>query len=171
MQKDPVPNIFGLNVRPSSGEIVSPTSEESGRRSIRKDHLSKENRYQMAEPQSDNDSDLMSLESIVIKKEEKYRGIKRSLEYQNSHNDSVEEAFTPNFITKRSSIGEKDDKLESGIFYKHPPLVSVLDSDGHRYSNSSFTESMEGSEQIFSSNREDVEEFKHELKFPSNSSR
>lgn len=42
-----IPNIFGMNIRPSSGEIVSPTSEESSRHSVRKDHLSKDNRYQL----------------------------------------------------------------------------------------------------------------------------
>ena len=51
-----VPNIFGMNARPSSGEVVSPTSEEnSSRHSIRKDHLSKDNRYQMQDANfSDN---------------------------------------------------------------------------------------------------------------------
>jgi len=42
-----IPNIFGMNIRPSSGEIMSPTSEESSRHSVRRDHLSKDNHYQI----------------------------------------------------------------------------------------------------------------------------
>ena len=38
--KSNIPNIFGMNIRPSSGEVVSPTSESSAH-STRKDHLSK----------------------------------------------------------------------------------------------------------------------------------
>lgn len=67
--KNNIPNIFGMNIRPSSGEVVSPTSESSAH-SIRKDHLSKDNRYQLQDDASEeegNNSDLMSLESIVIK--------------------------------------------------------------------------------------------------------
>lgn len=174
--KDNIPNIFGMNIRPSSGEVMSPTSESS-RRTIRKDHLSKENRYQMQhDDYSDNNSeDLMSLESIVIKREHEHK-------HQHSGNDSIEEAFTPNFITKRSSVNNplhlEGEKAESVMFYRHdkelvpydyrPPLVSVLGSDGHRYAEEEdeFSESMEGSEQVFSSNREDVEEYKNDFRFP-----
>ena len=178
--KDSIPNIFGMNMRPSSGEVLSPTSEDSSRQSIRKDHLSKENRYQMhVDNSSENGSEEnMSLESIVIKKENAHK-------YQKSANDSVEEAFTPNFITKRSSNGNimvsEADKLESVIFYKHkeanpydyrPPLVSVLDSEGNRFDDEDeFSESVEGSEQMFSSNREDVEENKSAFEFPGDSSK
>jgi hypothetical protein len=163
--KDSIPNIFGMNIRPSSGEIVSPTSEESSRQSIRKDHLSKENRYQMQDDNSSeaNSEEVLSLESIVIKK--------RMPSIKSNQNDSVEEAFTPNFITKRSSnsnaMGNEVEKLESSIFYKNrevnhydyrPPLVSVLDSEGNRFEEEDeFSESIDGSEHVFNSNREDSE--------------
>lgn len=166
--KDHVPNIFGMNVRPSSGEIVSPTSESS-RHSVRKDHSSKDNRYQLNwDNSSDNNSEeFMSLESIVIQKGDNHK-------YKNSNNDSVEEVFTPNFITKRSSISNAvnndGEKVESSIFYKNnqkdvipydyrPPLVSVLDSDGNYYNEDEFSESMECSEQMYSSNQ-DIDESK-----------
>jgi hypothetical protein len=197
--KDSIPNIFGLNVRPSSGEVVSPTSGESSRHSIRKDHLSKDNRYQMQDQdfeENNSEEDIMSLESIVIKKENEHK-------YKNSNNDSIEEAFTPNFITKRSSLGGnaagEQSKLDSDVFYNpncysllklnseylpqryedrnkeipydyRPPLVSVLDSEGNRYDEDEFSESIEGSEQMFSSNREDVEELKSDFRFPNTNS-
>lgn len=85
-KKIDIPNIFGMNGRPSSGDIRPPTSEESSRHSFRKDHLSRENQYQMFnnvnlkidkyenqmqdEDYSANlnsEEDIMSLESIIIK--------------------------------------------------------------------------------------------------------
>lgn len=47
VKKTNIPNIFGMNIRPSSGEVLSPTSEETSRHSIRKEHLSKDNHYQI----------------------------------------------------------------------------------------------------------------------------
>jgi hypothetical protein len=176
--KDSIPNIFGMNARPSSGEVISPTSGESSRQSIRKDHLSRENRYLMQDhdfDENNSEDDIISLESIVIKKENIHK-------YKNSNNDSIEEAFTPNFITKRSSVGGnaqlEEAKLEADLYYRskeipydyQPPLVSVLDSEGNRYDEDEFSESIEGSEQMFSSNRDDVEELKSDFKFPNTNS-
>ena len=177
--QDIVPNIFGLNARPSSCEVVSPTSESS-RRSIRKDHLSKENRYQMeyCGLSEGNSEEWMSLESIVINKSGNHK-------HKASNSESAEEAFTPNFITKRSSwvnnLNNNEGKMDSAVFYKNnskeivpydyrPPLVSGLYSEGNQFNEDQFeeefSESMEGSEHMFSSNREDVEEFKTDLVFP-----
>lgn len=91
---DNIPNIFGMNVRPSSGEVVSPTSESS-RQSIRKDHMSKENKFQLNIVNSScENSDCLSLESIVVNREHKH---------QVSRSEKEDELSTPHFITKRSS--------------------------------------------------------------------
>jgi hypothetical protein len=169
-----IPNIFGMNVRPSSGEVVSPTSESSAH-SVRKEHLSKDNRYQLHDGEiDDNASDLMSLESIVIKKED-------NAQMRQSQNDSVEEAFTPNFITKRSSMGNNLNEVEN-MYYKdgrnmipydyRPPLVQGIESDSNQYINEGeFSESFDVSDQNYSSNREDLEECKVDLTFPPTSSK
>ena len=163
-----------MNIRPSSGEVVSPTSGESSARSIRRDHLSKDNRYQLAEYNSEgNNSDIMSLESIVIKRDSKNK--------VRDSNNSVEEAFTPNFITKRSSVGGNHQQELDLIYYKdgkhmipydyRPPLIMNVDSDvNHNYEEDEFSESMEGSELNFSSNREDMVEVKTEGNYDSKTS-
>lgn len=166
-----IPNIFGMNIRPSSGEVISPTSESSAH-SLRKDRLSKDNRYQLQDNDSDANSDMMSLESIVIKKE-------GTTKFRNSQDDSVEEAFTPNFITKRSSLGGAYQMQNEAAnqYYKEgrnvipydyrPPLATGIDSDSNAFRDEEdFSESFEGSEQNFSSNREDLEELKVDLTFP-----
>ena len=73
----------------------------------------------------------------------------------------------------------QEGKIETGIFYKEkdhlynyrPPLISVLDSEANRYDEEEFSESIEGSEQMFSSNREDMEELKLDFKSAENSSK
>ena len=152
--------------------IAFPNSESS--QSIKK--TISENRYKnsdnnMSEESSEN---RMSLESIIIKRSED--------KYKNSNNESTEEIFTPNFITIRSSIGnlknlESDQSdnilsLKKNIEDKFDiwlPLTSGFDSIENKVIedyNYDYSDSIDWSEQMFSSNREDVEELKTEFVFP-----
>lgn len=155
---------------------MSPTSESS-KRSVRKDHLSKDNKFVLNDDNmsEENSDECMSLESIVINNS----GIHK---YQNSNVESVEEASTPNFITKRSSFSntayKESGKVESSIFYKNnnfvpydysPPLISGFDEGNNHYDGEDYSESVLDSDQMYSSNREDVEELKSNLVFPGTS--